>query len=188
MLKNIKQRLGRDDEQGFTLIELMVVLLIIAILLAIAIPVFLGAKNSANARSSQSNLRNALTAEQSTWTNNQVFDDTTANMTGLEPSLNWVNGAVASEGGNTVSVTTGKSTAAADTVFLEAYAKDGNCYVIEQTNDPAVTAGSTGYAIVKGASCPALTHNVTTFVPVTAGAAGQAAAANQTIANFYQTW
>ena len=48
MLSTIKQRLERDDDQGFTLIELMVVVLIIAILLAIAIPTFLGAKNTAN--------------------------------------------------------------------------------------------------------------------------------------------
>ena len=36
MLTTIKQHLAHDEEQGFTLIELMVVLLIIAILLAIA--------------------------------------------------------------------------------------------------------------------------------------------------------
>ncbi len=36
-----------DAEGGFTLIELMVVLLIIAILLAIAIPTFLGVTSSA---------------------------------------------------------------------------------------------------------------------------------------------
>src|ERR1700687_569277 len=48
-------------EAGFTLIELMVVLLIIAILLAIAIPTFLGVANSAGDRAPQSNLTNALT-------------------------------------------------------------------------------------------------------------------------------
>src|ERR1700691_4616840 len=48
-------------EAGFTLIELMVVLLIIAILLAIAIPTFLGVTNSATDMAAQSNLTNALT-------------------------------------------------------------------------------------------------------------------------------
>ncbi len=53
MLTIARQRLQKDDEDGFTLIELMVVVLIIAILLAIAIPTFLGA---------QAERRNALTA------------------------------------------------------------------------------------------------------------------------------
>ncbi|MDE3206718.1 MAG: prepilin-type N-terminal cleavage/methylation domain-containing protein, partial [Acidobacteriota bacterium] len=53
MLSSIKERRDRDEE-GFTLIELMVVVLIIAILLAIAIPTFLGARNGANARAAQS--------------------------------------------------------------------------------------------------------------------------------------
>lgn len=44
-------------EQGFTLIELMVVVLIIAILVAIAIPVFSEARESAWRRSCQANLR-----------------------------------------------------------------------------------------------------------------------------------
>lgn len=51
----------RREDKGFTLIELMVVVLIIAILLAIAIPTFLGAQNKAKDRSAQSSARNALT-------------------------------------------------------------------------------------------------------------------------------
>src|SRR5665213_2450835 len=50
-----------EAEAGFTLIELMVVLLILAILLAIAIPTFLGVTSSANDRAAQSNLNTALT-------------------------------------------------------------------------------------------------------------------------------
>ncbi len=49
-------------EDGFTLVELMVVVLIIAILIAVAIPTFLGARTRAQDRSTQADLRNALTA------------------------------------------------------------------------------------------------------------------------------
>ena len=62
MLAIARQRLQKDDEDGFTLIELMVVVLIIAILLAIAIPTFLGAQDRARDRAAQSDLRNAVTA------------------------------------------------------------------------------------------------------------------------------
>ncbi|MCA1838681.1 MAG: prepilin-type N-terminal cleavage/methylation domain-containing protein [Actinobacteria bacterium] len=61
MLKSLRQRIDRELE-GFTLIELMVVVLIIAILIAIAIPTFLGAQDRARDRGAQSNVRNALTA------------------------------------------------------------------------------------------------------------------------------
>ena len=53
---------ARSREDGFTLIELMVVVLIIAILIAIAIPTFIGAQNRARDRAAQSDLRNAITA------------------------------------------------------------------------------------------------------------------------------
>lgn len=61
MLSNLRSRL-RNDDDGFTLIELMVVVLIIAILLAIAIPTFLSAQNSAKDKSAQSDVRNGITA------------------------------------------------------------------------------------------------------------------------------
>src|SRR4051795_12475232 len=78
------------DEGGFTLIELMVVVLIIAILIAIAIPTFLGARQRAQDRAVQSNLRNALTAEKTYYTDNQTYGDGPA-MTGsnIETSLKW---------------------------------------------------------------------------------------------------
>ena len=159
MLKNIKHRLGRDDEQGFTLIELMVVLLIIAILLAIAIPTFLGARNTANARSTQENLRNALTAEQTNWTNTQAFS---ASLGSIEPSLTW-DTAAPTKGGADVLATVDAN----GNVVIQGYAKDGNCYAIEQSNGPSSATTFTGYYEQTGA-CSATAPTVASPTAATA--------------------
>src|SRR5271167_3073973 len=62
-----------EMDAGFTLIELMVVLLIMAILLAIAIPTFLGVKGGAQDRAAQSNLETALTNAKAVYGNNQTY-------------------------------------------------------------------------------------------------------------------
>ena len=54
----------------------MVVVLIIAILIAIAIPTFLGARQRAQDRAAQSDLRNGLTAEKTVYTDNQAYSTT----------------------------------------------------------------------------------------------------------------
>ena len=81
-------------EGGFTLIELMVVLLIIAILLAIAIPTFLGVTGSAKDRAAQSTLTNVLTETVATYQNSQAYPAQTpiTNYSASDPQFKWVVG------------------------------------------------------------------------------------------------
>ena len=98
MREQLRKRLEGRTEEGFTLIELMVVVLIIAILLAIAIPSFLGARGKAQDRAAQSNVRNALTAEKTYFSDNQTYTVDANTLKTIEPSLAYkANGLV---GGN----------------------------------------------------------------------------------------
>jgi type IV pilus assembly protein PilA len=96
MLNALRKRM--QDDKGFTLIELMVVVLIIAILIAIAIPTFLGLRERAQNRAAQSDLRNALTAAKAFYTDDETYTGfNVAAADSVEPSLNWVAGAPAAD-------------------------------------------------------------------------------------------
>lgn len=70
--------------KGFTLIEIMIVVLIIAVLLAIAIPNFLRARETSRAKSCASNLRQMETAKE------QWAMDTKASATATPTAANLV--------------------------------------------------------------------------------------------------
>jgi len=132
------------EDAGFTLIELMVVLLILAILLAIAIPTFLGVTGGANDRAAQSNLNTALTSLKTAATQGgQSYGGGTnyilaSTMKTNEPSLNWLQSATAVQtGGAAVSA---PATAATATNTVSYYVSaDGNGVVVADWSKNANT-------------------------------------------------
>ncbi len=148
-------RAGRG-EQGFTLVELMVVILIIAILLAIAIPSFLAARNRGQDRATQTAVNSAVKAEAVYYSDQAVFTDVPASLKAVESSLTWVN--VPSTGPNEIYVR--MDPANDQVVCLEALSASGTTWVIAR-----IAAGPNGGTYFGTASMPACSEAAAAALP-----------------------
>ena len=141
MLRTIRERMYRE-EKGFTLIELLVVILIIGILAAIAIPAFLGQRARAQDTAAKSAVREAQTAMETFYTDNQKYTATADALKDIEESLK-------SEPGSTLAVTPGDKAYK----LTVTQAKTGNTFSIEKFENGSVARTCTR-ANTKG-GCPA---------------------------------
>ena len=165
-----------QDEDGFTLIELMVVVMIIAILIAMGLPTFLGVRARFQDRAAETDLRNTVLSARILFTDSATFSSANETGTGLVqivPNMCYVAGGTASAANGAVPCVSGVgdgsiSVASTATQFSAAkMSSSTSCFVILDA-----TVG-TRYGVTTAANCNATwagtAGNVTATTPAAAG-------------------
>ncbi len=168
----------RDEEDGFTLIELMVVVMILAILIVMGMPTFLGVRARFQDRGAQTDLRNAVLSARILYTDNATFSSATSlpgtGLVSIVPNMCYVAGTAAtpSAASGTVACASGVgngsiSVNSTPTQFMAArLSSSQSCFVILDA-----TTG-TRYGETTAANCYAdwvTTVTVTATTPAAAG-------------------
>ncbi len=123
--EHLDARAAQRNDAGFTLIELMMVIFIIAILIAVLMPVFIGATARARDRATQSSLHNAVTAAKSVFSDKADYTQATpGTLTTQTGALTFVSAATAPSGQNTISV----APVSASYIVFGGLSKSGDCF------------------------------------------------------------
>lgn len=127
----------RRSDAGFTLVELMVTIMIVAVLLGLVLPTFLGARRNATHRALQADLRTAFAAASVVLVDQGQYLENSAVMDALEPALLWATGDTPLAEGTIYIHVHG----APNEVFLSGVSTSGTCFYLRDA-----AAGATSYA------------------------------------------
>jgi prepilin-type N-terminal cleavage/methylation domain-containing protein len=138
-------RADQPEEDGFTLLELMMVILIIGILIAVMTPIFLGATTRAKDRAMQASLSTATTGAKTFFLAQADYSVATpAAMTAEIGGITFVGGAAKPADQNTVSLFAPPPTV--NLLVLSGQSRSGSCfYVLDDES-----TGTTSYAKLPG--------------------------------------
>jgi type IV pilus assembly protein PilA len=137
---------AQPEEDGFTLLELMMVILIIGILITVLTPLFLGAASRAKDRAMQASLSTATTGAKTFFLEKADYSAATpAAMTAETGGVTFVGAGANPSGQNTVSLFAPPPTVTQ--LVLAGESKSGSCFYVLDDE----TSGSTFYAKAPGA-------------------------------------
>jgi prepilin-type N-terminal cleavage/methylation domain-containing protein len=142
-------RAAGSSENGFTLIELMMVVLIISILIAVLIPTFVGARDRANDRAMQTSLRNGLTATKAVYVDGQSYLAATPTRLNAEGvPVKFVDASIAPAQQNEISV----DRVTDEYVVLGGQSRTGTCFFV---SDDVSSLGTRFARVPSASSCAA---------------------------------
>ena len=151
--KEIEESQGTQDGRGFAVAGIVLgwigIVGLVLIVLAIALPTFLGVRARAQDKVSQASARNAAAAAQVCWTDNDSYESCGAStLAQIEYSLAFIDGATDSTGPSEVSV----DVAGSNRITFAALSESGTCFYLNED----ATSGLVGLPTPPGCLPPVL--------------------------------
>jgi prepilin-type N-terminal cleavage/methylation domain-containing protein len=132
MTKRLARRPSDGGEAGYTLIELLLVLILLAVLVTIAFPTYVGFKTRAERRTAEANLRAAAPAAETYFADRETYS-------GMDlAALRAINPSVDNDGVNGVFVVS-----SSDTMYCLRSVKGSATYYKEGASGPITTTACT---------------------------------------------